>query len=188
MERHTATHRRDHETSPPPDVSSSQMAFPLPPMPFGEAVEGDRPLPQKVEIFRSSGDSVAWRMAGMACRPSPLGARTRIGVLPAKEDGGKERALPSFWTRGKGRKPLPRSAFPMAWTIGGPERRGARREGTIHRSRSSDQSFGKVSRPFWKRPACDFSAFASVSNHSAISLKPSSRATLAKPGYISVNS
>ena len=37
---------------------------------------------------------------------------------------------------------------------------------------------------FSKRPACDFSAFASVSNHSAISAKPSSRAVFAKPGYI----
>ena len=44
------------------------------------------------------------------------------------------------------------------------------------------------SRPFWKRPACDFSARASVSNHSAISSKPSSRAVLAKPGYIFVYS
>ncbi len=35
-----------------------------------------------------------------------------------------------------------------------------------------------------KRPAWLFSAFASVSNHSATSAKPSSRAVLAKPGYI----
>ena len=43
-------------------------------------------------------------------------------------------------------------------------------------------------RPLVKRPAWDFSAFASVSNHSATSSKPSERAVLAKPGYISVNS
>ncbi len=39
-----------------------------------------------------------------------------------------------------------------------------------------------------KRPACDFSARASVSNHSEISAKPSSRAVFAKPGYIWVYS
>jgi hypothetical protein len=39
-----------------------------------------------------------------------------------------------------------------------------------------------------KRPACDFSAFASVSNQSAISGKPSSRAVFAMPGYMSVYS
>jgi len=41
---------------------------------------------------------------------------------------------------------------------------------------------------FWKRPACDFSALASVSNQSAISEKPSSRADFAIPGYMSVYS
>ena len=46
------------------------------------------------------------------------------------------------------------------------------------------QPCDRVSRPFWKRPACDFSARARVSNHSAISAKPSSRAVFAKPGYI----
>ena len=45
-----------------------------------------------------------------------------------------------------------------------------------------------LSSPLVKRPACDFSARASVSNHSAISSKPSSRAVLAKPGYIWVYS
>ena len=40
----------------------------------------------------------------------------------------------------------------------------------------------------WNRPAWDFSAFASVSNQSAISPKPSSRAVLAIPGYMSVYS
>src|SRR6185312_4392746 len=40
----------------------------------------------------------------------------------------------------------------------------------------------------WKRPACDFSAFARVSNQSAISSKPSERAVLAMPGYMSVYS
>jgi hypothetical protein len=39
-----------------------------------------------------------------------------------------------------------------------------------------------------KRPACDFSAFARVSNQSAISPKPSSRAAFAIPGYMSVYS
>src|SRR6202007_1816685 len=41
---------------------------------------------------------------------------------------------------------------------------------------------------FWKRPACDFPALASVSNQSAISSKPSWRATRAMPGYTSVYS
>src|SRR4029077_20774991 len=39
-----------------------------------------------------------------------------------------------------------------------------------------------------KRPTCNFPALASVSNHSAISLKPSWRATRAMPGYMSVYS
>src|ERR1039458_4309860 len=51
-----------------------------------------------------------------------------------------------------------------------------------HRAHETDSS------PLLKRPAWDFSARASVSNHSAISSKPSSRAVLAKPGYISVYS
>src|ERR1035441_5969292 len=41
---------------------------------------------------------------------------------------------------------------------------------------------------FEKRFACDFSARASVSNQSATSAKPSSRAVFAKPGYICVYS
>jgi hypothetical protein len=41
---------------------------------------------------------------------------------------------------------------------------------------------------FWKRPACDFSALARVSNQSAISGKPSSRAAFAIPGYMLVYS
>src|SRR5690606_3738352 len=45
-----------------------------------------------------------------------------------------------------------------------------------------------ASRAFWKRFACERSAFASVSNQSAISSKPSSRAVFAMPGYISVYS
>src|SRR6185437_13764427 len=42
-----------------------------------------------------------------------------------------------------------------------------------------------VSSAFWKRLACERSALARVSNQSAISLKPSSRAAFAMPGYIS---
>ena len=45
-----------------------------------------------------------------------------------------------------------------------------------------------LSKVFWNLPACDFSAFAKVSNQSAISSKPSSLAVLAIPGYISVYS
>src|ERR1700736_3353600 len=48
-----------------------------------------------------------------------------------------------------------------------------------------DQS---ASSAFWKRPACDFPALASVSNQSAISSKPSWRAVRAMPGYMSVYS
>src|ERR1700760_1788892 len=48
--------------------------------------------------------------------------------------------------------------------------------------------FQTDSAAFAKRPAWDFSALASVSNQSAISLKPSPRAVLAIPGYISVYS
>jgi hypothetical protein len=51
-----------------------------------------------------------------------------------------------------------------------------------HRAHETDSS------PLLKRPAWDFSARASVSSHSATSSKPSSRAVLAKPGYISVYS
>src|SRR5262249_47514066 len=49
-------------------------------------------------------------------------------------------------------------------------------------------SVGSFLSPSGKRPACDFSARARVSNHSATSSKPSLRAVLAKPGYISVYS
>ena len=49
-------------------------------------------------------------------------------------------------------------------------------------------AFHMLSRSDWKRPAWDFSAFARVSNQSATSSKPSSRAVLAKPGYMSVYS
>src|SRR5881409_4005877 len=42
--------------------------------------------------------------------------------------------------------------------------------------------------PLLNRPACDFSALASASNHSDSSAKPSSRAVLAMPGYIRVYS
>src|SRR5216684_3444676 len=48
-----------------------------------------------------------------------------------------------------------------------------------------DQS---ASSAFCKRPTCDFPALASVSNQSAISSKPSWRATRAMPGYMSVYS
>ena len=46
----------------------------------------------------------------------------------------------------------------------------------------------RASSAFWKRLACERSALASVSNQSAISSKPSSRAYLAMPGYMSVYS
>ena len=46
----------------------------------------------------------------------------------------------------------------------------------------------RPSRARWNRPAWVFSARARVENQSAISSKPSSRAVLAKPGYIAVNS
>src|SRR5574341_549245 len=46
----------------------------------------------------------------------------------------------------------------------------------------------RLSSAFWKRLAWLRSAFASVSNQSAISPKPSSRACLAMPGYMSVYS
>ena len=49
-------------------------------------------------------------------------------------------------------------------------------------------AYSILSRAFWKRLACERSAFASVSNQSAISSKPSSRADFAIPGYISVYS
>src|SRR5262249_36777411 len=45
-----------------------------------------------------------------------------------------------------------------------------------------------ASSAFWKRLACERSAFASVSNQSAISENPSSRACLAMPGYMSLYS
>ena len=54
--------------------------------------------------------------------------------------------------------------------------------------RISRGSNSPASSAFWKRPACDFSAFARVSNHSAISSNPSSRAVRAIPGYMSVYS
>ena len=50
------------------------------------------------------------------------------------------------------------------------------------------RAYDIVSSAFWKRPAWLFSALASVSNQSAISEKPSSRAVRAMPGYMSVYS
>ena len=50
------------------------------------------------------------------------------------------------------------------------------------------QAWPTEARPWLNRPAWLFSARASVSNQSAISSKPSSRAVRAKPGYISVYS
>src|SRR5690606_4308173 len=55
------------------------------------------------------------------------------------------------------------------------------------RRREAPQSF-KVSSALANLLACERSALASVSNQSAISSKPSSRATLAMPGYMSVYS
>ncbi len=62
-------------------------------------------------------------------------------------------------------------------------RRPARAAGTgtgTDGGRSGDEARPSVNRPAWL-----FSARASVSNHSAISSKPSSRAVFEKPGYIS---
>ena len=53
---------------------------------------------------------------------------------------------------------------------------------------TSKTDFYRVFKVFWNFPAWDFSAFAKVSNQSAISSKPSCRAVLAIPGYISVYS
>ena len=68
-------------------------------------------------------------------------------------------------------------------------------ETTVAAPRGGHQVFGsdvsgqeRADRPSVKRPAWLFSARASVSSHSATSVKPSSRAVLAKPGYISVYS
>src|SRR5690606_1277543 len=55
------------------------------------------------------------------------------------------------------------------------------------RPRGSAQA-GISCRAFWNRLACERSALARVSNQSAISSKPSSRAVLAMPGYMSVYS
>src|SRR5262249_42075740 len=57
-----------------------------------------------------------------------------------------------------------------------------------HRPVGRGYSSLSPSRPFVKRPAWLRSALARVSNHSAISGKPSSRAVLAMPGYIWVYS
>ena len=58
----------------------------------------------------------------------------------------------------------------------------------VHLVNAAQCAFHMLSRSDWKRPAWDFSAFARVSNQSATSSKPSSRAVLAKPGYMSVYS
>src|ERR1019366_7832307 len=51
-----------------------------------------------------------------------------------------------------------------------------------------NENYFRVSAALPKRPACDFSALARVSNQSAIAAKPSSRAVFAIPGYMSVYS
>src|SRR4051812_4822282 len=62
--------------------------------------------------------------------------------------------------------------------------RGGAEKARPPRARLDDDDQPRVSWAFWKRPACDFSALARVSNHSEISSKPSSRAVLAIPGYM----
>src|SRR5437763_206469 len=57
---------------------------------------------------------------------------------------------------------------------------------SVEQIRSGDQADSTDWRPWVKRPAWLFSARARVSSHSATCSKPSSRAVLAKPGYISV--
>src|SRR5690606_14363109 len=58
----------------------------------------------------------------------------------------------------------------------------ARAGAGLVRGAAAKSGYSSPSRPFWKRPAWERSARARVSNHSAISSKPSSRAVLAKPG------
>src|SRR5690606_17299123 len=70
----------------------------------------------------------------------------------------------------------------------GDSRQRLRRRRTSRRQQPLSRNYEMLSSNAWKRPACDFSALASVSNQSAISLKPSSRAVLAMPGYMSVYS
>src|SRR3970040_2927163 len=67
------------------------------------------------------------------------------------------------------------------------EKRGRRMPAFRFDSSTFDQSASAAS-AFWKRLACERSALASVSNQSAISVKPSERAVLAMPGYMSVYS
>ena len=68
-----------------------------------------------------------------------------------------------------------------------PEGSGAQ-DGPLHHREEAERFDYRESRPFWKRPAWDFSALARVSNQLAISTKPSSRAEAAMPGYMSVYS
>src|SRR5690348_9176142 len=97
-----------------------------------------------------------------------LGEVVEIGVLP--------------------RNRMPRRRFEAAFPHGKFPLK--KRRGAPQRSPQQTSGLGQpmVSSAFWKRPACDFSALASVSNQSAISAKPSCRAVLAMPGYMSVYS
>src|ERR1700730_17965277 len=70
----------------------------------------------------------------------------------------------------------------------GQERDGAHHAPLPFLRRQKGAAQASWSSAFWKRPACDFSALASVSNQSAISSKPSLRAVRAMPGYMSVYS
>ncbi len=98
------------------------------------------------------------------------------GAMSRARRGGDDRAasLPRREGRHRNR--------PLSAVQAMPERRAA--PASTHPSRGYESD----SAAFEKRPACDFSALARVSNQSAISVKPSSRAVFAIPGYMSVYS
>ncbi len=128
--------------------------------------------------------------------PLPL-VGALVGDVVEGERSGRCHGTP-FWRSaspgvpgsGSGGDPAERASRPMAWA-------GAW-TGTIRPRRSpgagSVDGWGagaprraqvREASPSLNRPAWLFSARASVSSHSAISSKPSSRAVLANPGYIS---
>src|SRR5581483_5202466 len=93
-----------------------------------------------------------------------------------------------------GRAPRDRVArgrFEAAFALGhgdGTLPKEKRAEGAAFRLSPRSAQSDSASSAFWKRLACERSAFASVSNQSAISPKPSWRACFAMPGYMSVYS
>ena len=122
-----------------------------------------RRQPWQMSKTRSSSVSTAlgsWKSGPCQSIGCRLGASRLPSVMPFMANP------PSGWAKQRA-------------SLGGP---------SFFESQASRPRHSIASRAFWKRLACERSALAKVSNQSAISSKPSSRAVFAMPGYMSVYS